>query len=59
MLKCVASSCFVRCLEKPFGIKEPKDMNPEVDAVYYDVVYETEDIEPKLVKIKRSWKWTY
>ena len=34
-------------------------MNPEVDAVYYDVVYETGDIEPKLVKIKRSWKWTY
>ena len=43
---------------KPFGIKDLQDMKPEADAVYY-VVYETEDIEPKLIKIKCSWKWTY
>ena len=33
-------------------------MKPEGDAFYY-VVYETEGIEPKLIKIKCSWKWTY
>ena len=34
-------------------------MEPKTDAVYYNVVYETRDIQPKLVKVKRSWKWTY
>ena len=59
VLKCIASPCLVCCLEKPFGIKEPQDMVPEADAIYYDVVYETGDIQPKLVKIKHSWKWNY
>ena len=43
---------------KPFGIKDLQDMKPEADAVYY-AVYETEGIEPKLIKIKCSWKWAY
>ena len=29
-------------------------MEPKADAVYYSVVNETRDIQPKLVKIKRS-----
>ena len=59
VLKCIASSCLVRCLEKLSGIKEPQDMEPEVNTFYFDVVYETGYIQPKLVKIKCSWKWTY
>ena len=34
-------------------------MESEADAVSCDVVYETGDIQPKLVKIKRSRKWIY
>ena len=51
VLKCVGSSCLVRCLEKLLSIKEPQDMEPKADALFYDVVYETGDIQPKLVKI--------
>ena len=59
VLKCNVSSCLVCCSEKLFDIKEPQDLEPEADAFYHDVVYETGDIQPKLAKIKRSWKWTY
>lgn len=54
VLKCNVSSCLVCCSEKPLGIKEPQDLEPEADAFYHDW-----DIQPKLVKIKRSWKWTH
>lgn len=51
--------CSVRCLEKPFGVREPQNMEPEKHTVVYDKVYDTEGIVPKQVYIKRTWKWTY
>ena len=59
VLKCNASSCLVHCLEKLSGIKVPQNMEPKVNAFYFDVVYETGYIQPKLVKIKCSLKWAY
>ena len=39
----------------PFGIGYPR----ESDAVYYEDVYSTGGIEPTLIKIGCTWKYTY
>ena len=57
--KNAGKDCLVRCLAKPYGVREPQEMEPESDAVYYDDVYDNEGIVPKLMKVKRSWKWIY
>ena len=52
--------CMVRCLEKPFGIGEPQDMENERDTLPCDEVFDAEGIVPKQVPVKpRGWKWTY
>ena len=51
------NSVEVQCLEHPFGIKNHQDM--EKDSVHYDKVFSCGDCEPRLVKVGRTWKWTY
>ena len=45
-----------QCLTKPLGINTLQYF--EADALYYETVYYT-SIMPKLVKVGRSWKWSY
>ena len=51
--------CNVRCLEKPFGIKEPQDMEHEKYTMPYDTVYEADGINPSQIAVGRCWKWVY
>ena len=53
------SAVSVRCLNMPFGIGYPQEMERESDAVYYEDVYSTGGIEPTLIKIGHTWKYTY
>ena len=52
----------VRCLEKPFGVKEPQNLEREENAVYFDRVFRT-DAVPILTqydangKKGRKWFW--
>ena len=48
----------VRCLEKPYGIKEPSNTEPENHVAFYSKVYESKDI-PNLITHKHSWKYSY
>ncbi len=54
----VNNECCVQCLEKPFGVKEPQSLEKDSRAVFYEKVYET-DVQPKLTKVGRGWKYTY
>ena len=47
----------VQCLEKPFGIKEPQELEQD-DRCFYKTVYHTE-LLPELKLVGRSWKWVY
>jgi len=47
----------VRCLQKPYGIREPQEFEREEDTIYYKQVYEATDV-PKMVQIGRKWLWT-
>ena len=48
----------VRCLDKPFGIKEPQTFEREADAILYEMVYKA-DVEPKNVKVGRKYLLQY
>ena len=48
----------VRCLQKPFGVSVPQQLERENDAVYYDKVYKT-CIIPEIKKFGRKWMYTY
>ena len=48
----------VRCLEKPFGIREPQEFEREEDAIYYEKVYKA-DVNPQMVQKGRKWLWVY
>ena len=48
----------VQCLEKPYGIKEPQNLEREHDAVYCKDIYES-NVTPHLTKVGRSWKYCF
>ena len=48
----------VRCLEKPFLVGGPSNLERETAAVYYKEVYEA-GVAPKLTKVVRTWQYTY
>ena len=48
----------VQCLNHPFGIKLPQQLECENSAVFYEQVYET-DVTPTLKKFGRGWKYVY
>ncbi len=54
----VNNECYVQCLEKPFRVKEPQSLEKDSQAVFYEKVFET-DVQPKLTKVGRGWKYTY
>lgn len=48
----------VRCLQKPFGVREPQEFEREEDAVFYVTVFSC-DVQPEMVKVGRKWLWRY
>ena len=49
----------VRCLRKPYGIREPQDLETEEEAADYREVYECKE-EPQMVQVaRRKWQWSY
>ena len=45
----------VRCLEKPFGNKEPQNLEREGDAIFVEQVFHT-DVVPTLLQIAPNGK---
>lgn len=58
VLKKENNEYFVQCLEKPYGIREPQTLEKECQSAFYEQVFET-DVQPKLTKVGRGWKYTY
>ena len=56
VVKTVENSCLIHCLEKPYGISEPQDLESERDTVVYEELYDVDGIIPQQIKVKRSWK---
>ena len=54
----------VCCLEKPFGVKEPQNLEWEEDAIFIEQVFHT-DVMPTLSQIAPNgkkgckWFWNY
>ena len=54
----------VRCLEKPFGNKEPQNLEREKDTIFVEQVFHT-DVVPTLLQIApngkkgHKWFWRY
>lgn len=48
----------VRCLEKPFGVSGPQQLEREEDTIPYEYVYPA-PVAPRLVKKGRKWMWEY
>ena len=54
----------VCCLEKPFGVKKPQNLEREEDAIFVEQVFHT-DIGPTLSQIAQNdkkghkWFWCY
>ena len=60
VLSVAASSAHVRCLEKPYGISEPQDLEKENISIWYDLSkLFFSPVKPHLVQVKRSWKYKY
>ena len=60
VLSVSASSAHVRCLEKPYGISEPQDLEKENISIWYDLSkLFFSPLKPHLVQVKRSWKYKY
>ena len=60
VLSVSASSAHVRCLEKPYGISEPQDLEKENISIWYDSSkLFFSPVKPHLVQVKRSWKYKY
>ena len=51
----------VHCLEKPFGVKEPQNLEQEEDAIFFEQVFHTDVVVPTLSQIapncKKGCKW--
>ena len=58
VLRKAGGETMVQCLEKPFGIREPQNLEREQDAVFYEHIYES-DVTPQLKKAGRGWKYSY
>ncbi len=56
VLQKAAGETMEQCLEKPYGIKEPQNLEREQHAVFYEAVYER-DVTPQLKKA--GWGWKY
>ena len=48
----------VRCLEKPYTIKEPQFLEQEEDAIWYNIIFKPDCI-PQNVKVGWKWMWKY
>ena len=48
----------VQCLQKPFGIKMPQQMERDEEAIFYEHVFFCK-CRPKLQKFGRCWKYIY
>ena len=55
--KLINDECKVRCLEKPYGIKEPSNTEPKNHVAFYSKVYECKDI-PNFITHKHNWKYS-
>ena len=53
------SSTHIRCLEKPYGISEPQDLEKEISIWYNLSKLFFSLVKPHLVQVKRSWKYKY
>jgi len=58
ILKKQVNEIQVRCLEKPYGIREPQEFEREEDAIFYQHVYPP-CVQPKLIQKGRKWLWLY
>ena len=54
VVKPVGNLCLIRYLEKPYGISEPQDLEPERDTVVYEELYDVDGIIPQQIEVKRS-----
>ena len=48
----------VRCLEKPYTIKEPQFLEQEEDATWCNTIFKPDCI-PQNVKVGLKWMWKY
>ena len=50
----------IQCLEHPYGVSGPPDLEKETRAVWYpsERLFEA-PVVPNVVQIKRAWKYTY
>ena len=48
----------VRCLEHPFGLPHPHNLEKGSHAVYYHEIFHAK-CEPFQVQVNRTWQWTY
>ena len=58
VLSVSASSAHARCLEKPFGISEPQDLEKENISIWLLKLF-FPPVKPHLVQVKRSCKYKY
>ena len=56
----LGSNVHVPCLEKPYGVSDPPDLEKERISVRYDVtqMYEVL-VKPQMIQVRRGWKYTY
>ena len=60
VLSVFASSTHVCCLEKPYGISEPQDLEKVDISIWYDLLkLFFSPVKPHLAQVKRSWKYKY
>ena len=52
------NTVLVRCLSKPSGITEQRDLERENDVVYHNHVYHKK-VNPMLLQVGHIWKYTY
>ena len=48
----------VCCLKRPYGLKEPSDMESENHVVYYKTIYKCNNVST-IINHKRGWKYIY
>ena len=55
-----SQSAKIQCLEHPYGVSGPQDVEKEARAVWYpsERCFEA-SVVPNVVQIKRAWKYIY
>ena len=48
----------VRYLQKPYGIREPKEFKCEEDSIFCKRVFNANE-HPNMIKKEKKWLWTY